>query len=250
MKIRNCFVSCLLTFCLTLTFVQPFAAQADEFIDLLVRAEIVKAQVFDAQEDITLVDVRSHYEYQQNHIKGAISKSYEDIIKLETLPYYKDQALILYCGCPHHLSGLSARHLQKLGHQNVKILDEGYFYWKDAMGYPISSQKTSSTDLPLTSFDILGVLHNSKQLPIAQTNIFLIHKKTRQIEATRTDEIGQFVMQMHFYGVDADDAFEIVVDGKVVKNAHFSELTERLYVISEGGFSDDSIARLESSEAY
>lgn len=71
---------------------------------------------------LTIVDVRSGYDFQKGHIPGAVNAAYNTIDKA-ALP--GDGALALYCGndkCP--LSRLAAKTPETLGRKNVRAVDK------------------------------------------------------------------------------------------------------------------------------
>lgn len=85
---------------------------------------------------LTVVDVRSGYDFQKGHLPGAVNAGYNTIDKA-ALP--KDGALALYCGsdtCP--LSRLAAKTLETLGHKNLMVLEGGVMSWT-AKGYAIET---------------------------------------------------------------------------------------------------------------
>ncbi len=51
----------------------------------------------------------------------------------------KDQKIVCYCGCPHHLSSIRAATLLDKGYKNVFVIDEGFWAWHER-GYPISGK--------------------------------------------------------------------------------------------------------------
>ena len=79
-----------------------------------------------------LVDVRSVQEYEEGHLKDAISLPLYDIKKMcyDILPN-KSQDIIVYCSTGHR-SEKAQKLLKKLGYQNVynlcDITGEPFFY--------------------------------------------------------------------------------------------------------------------------
>ena len=136
------------------------------------------------------------------HIATAISFPYTSMSQLKQFPFPKDKLIVTYCGCPHHLSGLSAMLLIQNGYQHIRVLDEGFNVWKQ-QGYPVVKGPTPINSL--TTRMVSGQLLDSKHQPISQQDIFLTHLKTGQIEATRTDEQGRFTITLHFWNVSETD---------------------------------------------
>ncbi|MCS6902026.1 MAG: c-type cytochrome [Myxococcales bacterium] len=83
---------------------------------------------------LALLDARAPSDYLQEHIAGAVSiPFYETEKHLEKLP--RDVWLITYCGCPHAASGTVADALKAQGFTRVRVLDEGFYVWRER-GYP------------------------------------------------------------------------------------------------------------------
>jgi cytochrome c oxidase cbb3-type subunit III len=101
-----------------------------------VPADEVKAAL-DAGEALGMLDARPASDYLQEHIAGAMSVPFyaaDDFA--DKLP--KDRWLITYCGCPHAESGALADALTSQGFDKVRILDEGFYFWKE-QGYPVNT---------------------------------------------------------------------------------------------------------------
>ncbi|MBF2054673.1 MAG: rhodanese-like domain-containing protein [Candidatus Sericytochromatia bacterium] len=186
---------------------------------LLIKAqnayEIVKQRI------PLVVDVRSRVEYNAEHIKGAISYPYQVIRTSNQFPFGKDRQLLLYCGCPHHLSGLSAESLKEKGYTNVKVIDEGYWGWKH-FGFPIVLNPNAPKQM---SMDVEGQLMQNG-VALAYQDIFLLHPETGQLEATRTNSQGAFKMGLHFRGLNPDDQLVFhLKDDTRLQTVRISELT-------------------------
>jgi len=88
---------------------------------------------------MALVDARPSSDYFLEHITGAVNVPFysaEDYV--EQLP--RDTWIVVYCACPHAESGQVADLLEANGFTKVKVLDEGFFYWKE-QGYPVTSSR-------------------------------------------------------------------------------------------------------------
>lgn len=98
-----------------------------------VSAQVVMAAL-DAKAQLVIVDARPPSDYVNEHIAGAVSVPFYDVADfVAQLP--KEVATVTYCGCPHAESGIVAKALKAAGHGTVKVLDEGFFFWKE-QGYP------------------------------------------------------------------------------------------------------------------
>ena len=89
---------------------------------------------------ILLADARPPTDYVAEHIAGAVNVPFYDAdAYVDELP--TDASIVAYCGCPHAASGALADRLAKRGFSRVKVLDEGFFIWRDK-GYPVKSGPT------------------------------------------------------------------------------------------------------------
>jgi cytochrome c oxidase cbb3-type subunit 3 len=92
------------------------------------------ARELKAGKKMIIIDARPPSDWMRAHIAGAVSIPYHDLPKLDTVP--KDVAVLAYCGCPHHLSGIVVDELIKRGHKKAYVLDEGINLWH-TKNYPI-----------------------------------------------------------------------------------------------------------------
>ncbi len=85
----------------------------------------------DADEKLTLIDVREESEFESGHIPRAIPLG-KGIIERDIEARFPDhdQELILYCGGGFR-SALAADNLQKMGYKNVISMDGGWRVWKE-----------------------------------------------------------------------------------------------------------------------
>lgn len=87
-------------------------------------------------EIVTVVDVRSGYDFQKGHIPGAVNAPF-NVVDKANLP--KEGALVLYCTnekCP--LSGLAAKMLETAGYRDMKVLEGGIAAWT-AKGFAVEA---------------------------------------------------------------------------------------------------------------
>jgi rhodanese-related sulfurtransferase len=171
------------------------------------------------------VDVRSRFEYNAEHIQNAVSFPYKAISMTNQFPFPKDKELIMYCGCPHHLSGMSAEILKKQGYSDVKVINEGYWGWKQ-MGFPIIQGPPEA--LKRISQAVDGRLVDAQQKPLAYHDVFVEHVPTGQLEATRTDANGNFHMQLHFASVNENEKLVLGLSHKTLARMTLSEMEKPL----------------------
>jgi len=89
------------------------------------------------QSAARFVDARGTGQYKSSHIYGAVnSPAVQNSQGGGISGWNKDDRVVCYCGCPHHLSSVRAAGLQKSGFSNVYVIDEGFFEWRD-LGYPL-----------------------------------------------------------------------------------------------------------------
>jgi cytochrome c oxidase cbb3-type subunit 3/ubiquinol-cytochrome c reductase cytochrome c subunit len=110
---------------------------------------VAAADVFAAIESgkrVILSDARPYSDYLYEHISGAIAiPFYEVEAASEFLP--KETWIVVYCGCPHAISGQAAATFKELGFDKVAVLDEGFVHWKN-MGYGTSRGTERYENLP------------------------------------------------------------------------------------------------------
>ncbi|MBA2538704.1 MAG: c-type cytochrome [Deltaproteobacteria bacterium] len=87
-----------------------------------------------AGKKMIIIDARPPSDWMRVHIAGAVSIPYHELPKLDAIP--KDVAVLAYCACPHHLSGIVVDELAKRGHKKAYVLDEGINLWHQK-NYPV-----------------------------------------------------------------------------------------------------------------
>lgn len=87
-----------------------------------------------AGKKMIIIDARPPSDWMRVHIKDAVSIPYHELPKLDAVP--KDVAVLAYCACPHHLSGIVVDELAKRGHKKAYVLDEGINLWH-SKNYPV-----------------------------------------------------------------------------------------------------------------
>lgn len=153
-------------------------------------------------KEIYIFDVRNDLSYEEGHIKGA--KTLPLPITLDMVKHIpKNAEIVTYCGCPHHLSSIGAEQLENLGYRNVKVLNEGYWYWKDNK-YPLEVSKEYQSKV--SHLKISGkVLKDNK--PLTKVDLYMKHVKTGQLEAVKTKDDGSYTIEFHIYNYASNDLF-------------------------------------------
>jgi cytochrome c oxidase cbb3-type subunit 3/ubiquinol-cytochrome c reductase cytochrome c subunit len=89
------------------------------------------------KDRMVLLDARAPSDYALEHIAGAVSGPFYDVDSFaDRLP--RDTWIVAYCGCPHAASGAAMDALLAKGFQKVRVLDEGFYVWRER-GYSTRS---------------------------------------------------------------------------------------------------------------
>lgn len=154
-------------------------------------------------ETARFVDARGPQSYELSHIEGAVSSPApaggegEDPVA----SWSKDERIVCYCGCPHHLSSLRASTLLRNGYENVYVIDEGFWEWQDR-GYPVVG---TTADIRPTLREIRGRTDASH----AGESAWAWHEPTGQREATPIDAAGEYLLELRFADVTLDSTILI-----------------------------------------
>jgi len=165
-------------------------------------------EVYKRFTDFTIVDVRSSYEYRIEHIKGALSAPVnviETYFKNNIIP--NDKPIVFYCVCPHHLSEIAASKAESYGFNNVYVLNEGFFGWRDK-GYPTDGIRKGEEP---EKFTIVGYVKKDGN-PVKFSRIWFIHKRTGQMEVAYTTEDGFYKSDWNFFNIKPGDTVFVSVD--------------------------------------
>ena len=162
-------------------------------------------------------DVRARKSYAESHVRNAVSMPYgqfepQDVAALDQMTL--DAPIVTYCGCPHHLAGLTADQLIEWGYRNVRVLYEGFWHWRDNR-FPVAGLQTQQTSELL----LAGVIVSGDR-PLAGTDVFIINTRNGQLEAAATDASGKFETGFHVLDYRPDDEFEIRVGSPDAPVAH------------------------------
>ena len=92
-----------------------------------------------------------------------------------------------------------------MGYDNVMVLYEGYWHWKDS-NYPVDGHDGTVT----AKLHLRGAVSETGT-PVAGTDVFLRHRRSGQIEAVRTDGAGRFELEFHLYDAQQGDRFDVLL---------------------------------------
>ena len=155
-------------------------------------------------------DVRAKASYAESHIDGSLSMPYgivgqEEVAALSQITL--DTPIVTYCGCPHALAGLAADQLIEWGYRNVRVLHEGYWYWRDN-NYPVVGKQAQS----ITVLRVSGLVEFVEES--AETNsLFIRNLRNEQLEVALIGTDGRFQTEFHVLDYQINDRFEVRVGG-------------------------------------
>lgn len=144
------------------------------------------------------VDARSAPQFEVSHVFGAVLSPAGDGRELPddpVLEWPKDDRIITYCGCPHHLSSLRAASLQKRGYEAVYALDEGFDTWRNR-SYPLAGSDVGRVPP-------VRVVEGSVPRAYAGRTAWAYHDESSQAEATGIAGDGSYELALRFVDVTA-----------------------------------------------
>jgi rhodanese-related sulfurtransferase len=123
--------------CITIVAAAPGRLLAAESEVKIVSTDELRAMM-NTQQPLTLVDTRTHEEFQEAHIKGAIGIPEKGFETASTsLPADKGSLMVLYCnGVKCGKSKKAAKKAASMGYTNVVVYAEGFPVWEER-GLPI-----------------------------------------------------------------------------------------------------------------
>lgn len=156
-------------------------------------------------QKVLVIDVRSNYAYQMEHIKDSISLPLPQIKqRFSALPADKDSTIITYCSCPHHIAEMASDILKEQGYQNVFVLDEGLPGWKRA-SFPLSGD---SANQPISIYWVIGYVVGEFHKPVSNLEVRVYHPRTEQLEFDKTGKDGFYAIPLRFYGLRSGDQMQ------------------------------------------
>lgn len=144
------------------------------------------------------VDARARGGFENSHIFGAVSSPApaggegEDPVA----DWPRDAAVVCYCGCPHHLSGMRAASLLNQGYDRVYVIDEGFWEWQDR-AYPLAGDDVENRPA-------LRVIEGMVDPSHAGATVWAFHRPTEQVEAGPIGPDGRYRLGLRFADVSAD----------------------------------------------
>ena len=194
----------------------------------VVLAPIEDVYYWYARGEARFVDARSSHGYEKSHVFGAVSSPVNELnhgdFEDPVAEFPKDDRIVAYCGCPHHLSGMRAEKLMKNGYESVFIIDEGFWAWHDT-NYPMAGKEVERTPAAMT-------LRGRTDPTSAGQTAWARHQPTGQMEATAVRADGSYEMTLHFYDISTSSRVEVETPDYRVEG-RLSELTSGVITGSE-----------------
>ncbi len=107
------------------------------------------------RRDARFADTRGAAQYERSHITGAVLSPANGRENDPVAAWPRDDRIVCYCGCPHHLSTARAGDLLSNGYEEVYAIDEGFWEWH-TRDYPISGENTAAAPAAYNSYVIDG----------------------------------------------------------------------------------------------
>lgn len=156
-----------------------------------------------ARGEARFADARSLTAYQQSHIYGAVLSSAPDGVPNDPVANWpKDERIVCYCACPHHLSSMRASTLISAGYEEVYVIDEGFREWY-ARNYPIAGVSANSL-APLRTIEGMTAPTYAGQ------NAWARHVPSGQREVASIAEDGRY--ELHLTFADVTDESPITIE--------------------------------------
>lgn len=148
-----------------------------------------------ARQEARFADARSESEFDVSHVFGAVLSPAGDGRVMPddpVLEWPKDQRIITYCDCPHHLSSLRAASLKNKGYEKVYALDEGFSAWRE-QNFPLAGNDVGR--VPETR-----VIEGEVPGTTGDETAWAYHVNSNQREATQIRN-GQYELELKFVNV-------------------------------------------------
>jgi rhodanese-related sulfurtransferase len=160
------------------------------------------AYVWWAYRRARFADARGRAQWENSRIVGAVSSPADPDLRSDDDPtqeWGQSDRIVCYCGCPHHLSSIRASQLIDAGYENVYVIDEGFFEWRDR-DYPVTSSSSN-----ISRFTIRGRLDSR----YAGEDAWVRALDSEQLESTAVAADGSFALHCKFVDVTADTQLRV-----------------------------------------
>ncbi|WP_232686188.1 rhodanese-like domain-containing protein [Halobacterium zhouii] len=161
------------------------------------------AHYWHQRQSARFVDARGQRQYERSHVFGSVlSPAVKNSQGGPIEGWPKDDRVVCYCGCPHHLSSIRAAGLQKSGFSNVYVIDEGFGEWR-GRGYPMRGTSFAAPENAVIEGDVAA--------QYAGEYVWATNPASGQQEAAPIREDGSFELHLYFSGMN--DEMPIRVSG-------------------------------------
>jgi rhodanese-related sulfurtransferase len=159
------------------------------------------ARYWHRRGEARFVDARGLEQYKRAHVFGAVnSPAVRGSEGGGISGWPKEDRVVCYCRCPHHLSSIRAAGLQKAGFSNVYAIDEGFTPWYRS-GDPMRGTDFSEPQEALVRGEVAA--------QYAGENVWATHEASGQREAGPVAEDGTFSLHLRFYDVDEETPIHV-----------------------------------------
>jgi rhodanese-related sulfurtransferase len=166
-------------------------------------------------------DARGARSYQAAHVLGAVLSPAPERYRTPNDPvndWPKEDRIVCYCGCPHHLSSIRASQLINEGYENVYVIDEGFGEWQ-SREYPMAGDDVENVPKK-------WILTGRTDAAHAGRNAWARHPDSGQMESTDIADDGSYELHLKFYDVGPDSLVNVETPDYTVEGP-LSELTAK-----------------------
>ena len=147
------------------------------------------------------VDARGLKQYKAAHIFGAVnSPAVRGSEGGGIGGWSKDDRIVCYCRCPHHLSSVRAAGLMKADFTKVYAIDEGFGAWYEN-DYPMQGTDFTAPQAAVVEGEVAP--------QYAGENVWATHEASGQREAGPIADDGTFSLTLKFYDVDEETPIHV-----------------------------------------
>jgi hypothetical protein len=117
------------------------------------------------------------------------------------LQWPKDDRIITYCDCPHHLSSLRAASLKSRGFRKVYALDEGFSSWRER-NFPLAGEDVGRVPETRVVEGEVPYRHRGE-------TAWAYHTDSDQREATIIADDASYELEIKFVNLTADSTIRV-----------------------------------------
>ncbi|PSQ15250.1 rhodanese-like domain-containing protein [Halobacteriales archaeon QS_8_69_26] len=170
------------------------------------------------RREARFADARGREQYERARIRGAASSPAPDGGDDDPVASWpREDRIVCYCGCPHHLSALRAATLIADGYERVYVIDEGFWEWHDRR-YPVAGTEVAVRPEVRTIRGRTDSRH-------AGETAWAFHDPTGQREADPIDDGGRYRLDLSFADVSPSSVVRVGTPEYTVRRP-LSSLTE------------------------